>query len=48
MRIRGVPWISKLTLPAGTIDLSINLPDRDVQMLGTKAMLGARSGLHPR
>ncbi len=44
---RRFPWISKLTLPAGTIDLSINLPDRDVQMLGTKAMLGARSGLHP-
>ena len=44
---RRFPWISKLTLPAGTIDLSINLPDRDVQMIGTKAMLGARSGLHP-
>ena len=44
---RLFPWISKLTLPAGTIDLSINLPDRDMQMLGTKAMLGARSGLHP-
>lgn len=44
---RRFPWISKLTLPAGTIDLGLNLPDRDVQMLGTKAMLGARSGLHP-
>jgi TRAP transporter TAXI family solute receptor len=44
---RRFPWISKLTLPAGTIDLAINLPDRDVQMLGTKAMLGARDGLHP-
>ena len=44
---RRFPWMSKLTLPAGTIDLGINLPDRDVQMIGTKAMLGARSGLHP-
>jgi len=44
---RRFPWMSKLTLPAGTIDLAINLPDRDVQMLGTKAMLGARAGLHP-
>jgi TRAP transporter TAXI family solute receptor len=44
---RRFPWISKLTLPAGTIDLAINLPDRDVHMLGTKAMLGARDGLHP-
>ncbi len=44
---RRYPWISKLTLPAGTIDLAINLPDRDMQMIGTKAMLGARAGLHP-
>jgi TRAP transporter TAXI family solute receptor len=44
---RRFPWISKLTLPAGTIDLAINVPDRDVQMIGTKAMLGARDGLHP-
>jgi TRAP transporter TAXI family solute receptor len=44
---RRFPWISKLTLPAGTIDLAINVPDRDVQMLGTKAMLGARERLHP-
>jgi TRAP transporter TAXI family solute receptor len=44
---RRFPWISKLTLPAGTIDLAINLPDRDMQMIGTKAMLGARDGLHP-
>jgi TRAP transporter TAXI family solute receptor len=44
---RRFPWISKLTLPAGTIDLAINLPDHDMQMIGTKAMLGARAGLHP-
>jgi TRAP transporter TAXI family solute receptor len=44
---RRFPWIFKLTLPAGAIDLAINLPDRDVQMLGTKAMLGARANLHP-
>jgi TRAP transporter TAXI family solute receptor len=44
---RRFPWISKLTLPAGAIDLAINLPGRDVQLIGTKAMLGARAGLHP-
>jgi TRAP transporter TAXI family solute receptor len=44
---RRFPWMSKLTLPAGTIDLAINVPDRDVQMIGTKAMLAARSSLHP-
>ena len=44
---RRYPYISKLTLPAGTIDLAVNLPDRDVQLIGTKAMLAARSNLHP-
>ena len=44
---RRFPFLSKLTLPAGTIDLAINVPDQDVAMIGTKAMLAARDGLHP-
>ena len=44
---RRFPYISKLTLPAGTIDLAADIPDRDVEMIGTKAMLAARDGLHP-
>lgn len=44
---RRFPWISKLTLPAGTIDLGLNIPDRDVHMLGTKAMRATRSGRPP-
>lgn len=44
---RKFPYITKLTLPAGTIDLAINVPDRDVDMIGTKAMLVARDTFHP-
>jgi len=44
---RRFPYISKLTLPAGTIDLALNVPEHDVQMIGTKAMLAARDGFHP-
>ncbi len=44
---RRYGYISRLTLPAGTIDLARNLPPSDVAMIGTKAMLAARDGLHP-
>ena len=44
---RKFPYITKLLLPAGTIDLAINVPDRDVEMIGTKAMLVARDDFHP-
>jgi hypothetical protein len=44
---RRLPFLTKLTLPAGTIDLAINIPDQDVTMIGTEAMLAARDGLHP-
>ena len=44
---RRFPYISKLTLPAGTIDLGANIPAQDVVLIGTKAMLVARPGLHP-
>ena len=44
---RRFPYITKLTLPAGTIDLAINVPDQDVETIGTKAMLVAREDFHP-
>jgi TRAP transporter TAXI family solute receptor len=44
---RRFPFMSKLTLPPGTIDLAHNIPAEEVQMIGTKAMLIARDGLHP-
>ena len=44
---RRLPFVTKLTLPYGTIDLAINVPDRDVTMIGTKAMIVARDDLHP-
>ena len=44
---RRFPFLSKLTLPYGTIDMATNVPDQDVAMIGTKAMLVARDNLHP-
>jgi TRAP transporter TAXI family solute receptor len=43
---RRFPFLTKLTLPSGTIDLAANVPEHDVAMIGTKAMLVARDGLH--
>ena len=44
---RRFPHITKLTLPAGTVDFALGIPEQDVTMIGTKAMLVARPGLHP-
>ena len=44
---RRFPHITKLTLPAGTVDFALDIPEQDVMMIGTKAMLAARPGLHP-
>jgi TRAP transporter TAXI family solute receptor len=44
---RRFPFLTKLTLPYGTIDLAINIPDQDISMVGTKAMLVAHDSLHP-
>ena len=44
---RRFSYLSKLTLPAGTIDPAIDVPGEEVQMIGTKAMLVAGSDLHP-
>ncbi|MFO1413815.1 MAG: TAXI family TRAP transporter solute-binding subunit [Burkholderiales bacterium] len=44
---RRFPYITRLTLPAGTIDLARNIPASEVDLIGTKAMLVARDTLHP-
>ena len=44
---RRFPFIKVLTLPAGTIDLAGHIPEQEVQLIGTKAMLVARDGLPP-
>jgi TRAP-type uncharacterized transport system substrate-binding protein len=44
---RLLPFIEKLTLPAGVIDVAHDIPETEVALIGTKAMLAARAGLHP-
>src|SRR4030095_5922250 len=44
---RKFPYITKLTLPPGTIDLALHIPEQEVKLIGTKAMLVSRDGLSP-
>ncbi len=44
---RRFPYITKLTLPPGTIDLELHIPEQEVKLIGTKAMLVSRDGLSP-
>jgi TRAP-type uncharacterized transport system substrate-binding protein len=44
---RLLPYIKKLTLPSGVIDVAHDIPEKEVELVGTKAMLAARDGLHP-
>lgn len=44
---RRFPFLVRLTLPAGAIDFARDIPAQPVAMIGTKAMLAARDGLHP-
>ncbi len=44
---RRFPYITRLTLPAGTVDLAHDIPAQDLELIGTKAMLVARTSLHP-
>jgi len=44
---RHFSYITKLTLPPGTVDFAHDIPAQEVVLIGTKAMLGARAGLHP-
>jgi TRAP-type uncharacterized transport system substrate-binding protein len=44
---RLLPYVTKLTLPSGVIDITHDIPQKDVSLIGTKEMLAARDGLHP-
>jgi TRAP-type uncharacterized transport system substrate-binding protein len=44
---RRFSYITKLTLPAGTVDLALHIPAQEVKLIGTKAMLVARDDLSP-
>jgi hypothetical protein len=44
---RRLPYIVKLTLPPGVIDVAHDIPAKEVTLIGTKEMLAARDGLHP-
>ena len=42
---RRFPYVSKLVLPAGTVDLGLRIPAEDVTLIATDAMLVARPDL---
>jgi TRAP transporter TAXI family solute receptor len=44
---RRFTFMTKLTLPKGTIDLAKDIPGSTIELIGTKAMLVAREDLHP-
>jgi len=44
---RRYPHITAMTLPPGTVDLGLRIPEREMKLFGTEAMLVAREGLAP-
>ena len=44
---RRFPYISKLRLPQGTVELAQNIPDADITLIGTKSMLVTRADFPP-
>jgi len=44
---RRYAHISTMSLPPGTVDLALRIPEREVSLFGTEAMLVARMGLAP-
>ena len=44
---RRFPWLARLTLPRGGLDLARDLPPRDVTLVSSTAALVARRDLHP-
>ena len=44
---RRFPFMTKLTLPRGTIDLALDIPNTNIDLISTKAMLVARADMHP-
>lgn len=44
---RRFPYLSRIVLPKGVVDLVANIPDRDVELIAPVAALVARDDLHP-
>lgn len=44
---RRFPYLSRIVLPKGVVDLVANIPDRDVELIAPAAALVAREDLHP-
>jgi TRAP transporter TAXI family solute receptor len=44
---RRLPDITKITVPAGVLDLQAGVPDRDIVTIAARATLAAREELHP-
>jgi hypothetical protein len=44
---RRFAFMTKLTLPRGTIDLALDIPNSNIDLISTKAMLVAREDMHP-
>jgi TRAP transporter TAXI family solute receptor len=44
---RRLPYLSKVVLPQGVVDLQRNIPGSDVALLATTGVLAARADLHP-
>jgi TRAP transporter TAXI family solute receptor len=45
--VRQHPFLTRLTLPEGALDLELNIPARETSMLGATANLLVRETLHP-
>ncbi|HKQ25374.1 MAG TPA: TAXI family TRAP transporter solute-binding subunit [Burkholderiales bacterium] len=45
--VRKFRFLSRLTLPEGSIDLATNFPPKNYQLIGPTVELVAREGLHP-
>ncbi|HQT26635.1 MAG TPA: TAXI family TRAP transporter solute-binding subunit, partial [Burkholderiales bacterium] len=44
---RRIPYLNKLVLPQGSLDLGKDIPDHDVNLVGPTVELVARKDLHP-
>lgn len=45
--LRRMRFLSRLTAPEGSFDLGLNLPAKDIELIGTPVELVAREGLYP-
>jgi TRAP transporter TAXI family solute receptor len=45
--VRLYPWLTKLTLPRGVVNMARDSPDEDITLMATTANLVARADTHP-